>query len=541
MNRFKHKITLYLPVLFALVLIGGILLGIRIAPKSSANSRIFSVDLSSYNKLSDILSFIQRDYVDTISIESVKDNAIVNILDNLDPHSQYIPATDLDAVNEHLEGNFEGIGVQFRIEKDTVMVIIPIAGGPSEKVGIKAGDRIVIVEQDTIAGVGINNSEVMKKLKGPRGTKVNVEIFRRGEPELLDFTITRNVIPTYSVDVAYMVNDSTGYIKLNKFSATTADEMFDAIGDLKSRGMHKLILDLRNNTGGYLQAAIEVADDFLEEGKLIVYTQGKNRPKNYAYSTERGNFEDGEVIILIDEGSASASEVLAGAIQDNDRGQIIGRRSFGKGLVQEQMNLYDGSAIRLTVARYYTPTGRCIQKSYENGSEEYFKEFHDRFINGEILDADSIHLDDSLKFVTPGGKVVYGGGGIMPDIFVPLESDENLVYYNRLINRGIIYDYAFDYADTHRDELGEYKDYRDFERQFRIDNQLFDGLIQYADENGIAKDNAGIAARKEEINILLKALIGRNILGDEGFYPVYHKKDKTFQRALEFIDGQKIS
>jgi len=541
MNRFKHKITLYLPVLFALVLIGGILLGIRIAPKSSANSKIFSVDLSSYNKLSDILSFIQRDYVDTISIESVKDNAIVNILDNLDPHSQYIPATDLDAVNEHLEGNFEGIGVQFRIEKDTVMVIIPIAGGPSEKVGIKAGDRIVIVEQDTIAGVGINNSEVMKKLKGPRGTKVNVEIFRRGEPELLDFTITRNVIPTYSVDVAYMVNDSTGYIKLNKFSATTADEMFDAIGDLKSRGMHKLILDLRNNTGGYLQAAIEVADDFLEEGKLIVYTQGKNRPKNYAYSTERGNFEDGEVIILIDEGSASASEVLAGAIQDNDRGQIIGRRSFGKGLVQEQMNLYDGSAIRLTVARYYTPTGRCIQKSYENGSEEYFKEFHDRFINGEILDADSIHLDDSLKFVTPGGKVVYGGGGIMPDIFVPLESDENLVYYNRLINRGIIYDYAFDYADTHRDELGEYKDYRDFERQFRIDNQLFDGLIQYADENGIAKDNAGIAARKEEINILLKALIGRNILGDEGFYPVYHKKDKTFQRALEFIDGQKIS
>ena len=533
MSRFKYKITIYLPLLFAVVLIAGILAGIRLAPKSSAGNKVYSINLSGYNKISDILTLINRDYVDTVKIDEVQEEAITDILAKLDPHSQYIPAKDFDLVNEQLEGNFEGIGVQFRIEKDTVMVISPIAGGPSEKAGIRAGDRIVIVEGDTIAGVGIANEEVMKALKGPRGTKVNIRVFRRYEPELLDFTLTRNVIPTYSIDIAYMVDDSTGYVKVNKFSATTHEELTSALRKLKEQGMHQLILDLRNNTGGYLQAAIMVADEFLKDDELIVYTEGKSRPRNYAYATARGNFEDEELIILIDEGSASASEIVAGAIQDNDRGTIMGRRSFGKGLVQEPMNLYDGSAIRLTVARYYTPTGRCIQKPYDSGKEDYYKEFHNRFVNGEVLHADSIHFSDSLRYVTPGGKVVYGGGGIMPDIFVPVETGENLAYYNRLINKGVIYDFAFDYTDTHRQALQRYADAKAFDQGFRIDEQLMLEFIDYADAHGVKRDAEGIAANRETIRTLLKALIARNVLDDAGFYPIYHRIDNTFQQAVK--------
>ena len=536
MNHFKHKITVYLPLLFALVLLAGIMLGMRLTPGSSGDQRIFSIDLSGYDKVSDIISFIAHDYVDTVNVDEIQDEAIVELLKNLDPHSQYIPASEFDEVNEPLKGNFEGIGVQFRIEKDTVMVVLPISGGPSERVGIKAGDRIVIVDGDTIAGIGINNDEVMKRLKGPRNTKVEVGIVRRNTPGILDFTIKRDVIPTYSLDIAYMVNDSVGYIKLNKFSATTAKEMRKALRELNDRDMKELIFDLRGNAGGYLQAAIDVADEFLKNGKLIVYTEGKNRPCDYAYATDRGSFEEGRLIVLIDEGSASASEIVAGAIQDNDRGIIMGRRSFGKGLVQEQMNLNDGSALRLTVARYYTPTGRCIQKSYANGTEEYYKEFHDRFINGEVQHADSIHFDDSLKFVTPGGKVVYGGGGIMPDVFVPVEMDDHLAYYNRLINRGIIYDYAFEYTDAHRDKLSEYKNPENFDRHFSITDTIFSGLIEYAAENGVEKNEGDIQARKDDIKILLKALIARNVFDNDGFYPIYHRKDDTFQQALKMMN-----
>ena len=536
MNNFKYKITIYLPILFALVLVAGILLGIRLSPGSSARSKIFSVDLSGYNKLSDIVSFIEHDYVDTVDIDKMQDETIAELLNNLDPHSSYIPASQFDELNEHLEGNFEGIGVQFRIEKDTVMVILPIAGGPSERVGIKAGDRIVMVDGDTIAGIGIANPEVMKRLKGPRNTKVNVGIIRRSSPEMLDFTIKRDVIPTYSLDIAYMVNDSIGYIKLNKFSATTTRETLDALKDLKSQGMTKLILDLRGNAGGYLQAAIDVSDEFIKNDRLIVYTEGKNRPRSFAYATGKGNFEEGNLIVLIDEGSASASEIVAGAIQDNDRGTILGRRSFGKGLVQEQMNLYDGSAVRLTVSRYYTPTGRCIQRSYENGSKDYYNDFHDRFVNGEIFHADSIHFDDSLKFTTPGGKIVYGGGGIMPDIFIPVESGDHLAYYNRLINRGVIYDFSFEYTDTHREELSGFDNYHKFDKEFKVSDEMFNNLVEFAEKNGVEKDTDGIEARKDDIEILLKALIGRNILNDEGFYPIYHQKDNTFQQALKLMN-----
>jgi carboxyl-terminal processing protease len=412
------------------------------------------------------------------------------------------------------------------------MVILPISGGPSEKVGIRAGDRIVMVEEDTIAGVGISTEEVIKLLKGPRGTKVNVGIFRRGEKSLLPFTITRNVIPTYSLDIAYMVDENIGYVKLNKFSATTYEEVLQALGSLRSQGMNQLILDLRGNTGGYLQAAVNVADEFLKNKELIVYTEGKNRPRTYAYATRRGTFEDQDIIVLIDEGSASASEIVAGAIQDNDRGLLIGRRSFGKGLVQEQINLVDGSALRLTVARYYTPTGRSIQKPYENGKGDYMKEFHDRFRNGEVLHADSIHFDDSLKYVTPAGKVVYGGGGIMPDIFVPVRSGEQFAWYNQLINRGIIYDFTFDYTDKNRNELKKYGSFEAYKRDFVVSDLLFEELLQYAENNNIARDEASIASMRDEIKVMIKALIGRNIFDDKGFYPIYHQIDDTFKEAV---------
>ncbi len=540
MKKFKYKITVYLRILFALILIIGILLGIWISPGSGSKSGMFSVDLSNYNKLSDIVSFIEYDYVDTVDIEKIQDETIAEVLKNLDPHSQYIPATHFDQVSEHLEGNFEGIGVQFRIEKDTVMVILPVAGGPSEMVGLKAGDRIVMVDGDTIAGIGITNSEVMKRLKGQRNTKVDVGIVRGDSPKIIDFTIKRDIIPTYSLDIAYMVNDSVGYIKLNKFSATTYKETNDGLKKLKSQGMKKLILDLRGNSGGYLQSAIDVSDEVIKNGKLIVYTEGKNRPRSFAYATKRGNFKQGELIVLIDEGSASASEIVAGAIQDNDRGTIMGRRSFGKGLVQEQMNLYDGSAIRLTVSRYYTPTGRCIQRSYENGSKDYYDDFHDRFMNGEVTHADSIHFDDSLKFVTPGGKIVYGGGGIMPDIFIPVETGDHFAYYNRLINLGVIYDFSFEYTDAHRNELAEFTDYKKFDSNFNISDKLFADLVDFADKSGVTKDDVGIQARKDEIKNLLKALIGRTILNDEGFYPIYHQKDETFQQALGLMNEAEV-
>ena len=532
MSNFKHKITIYLPILFALVLIFGIIIGIRLVPRDTVKGNIFSVDFSKYSKVGDVLRHIKRDWVDTVNLEKLEEDAIIEILENLDPHSQYISANEFDQANEYLEGNFEGIGVQFRIEKDTAMVIIPIAGGPSDKVGVKAGDLIVIVDGDTVVGSEITSENIMKRLKGKKNTKVNIQVFRRGESQLLEFNITRGVIPTYSLDIAYMIDANIGYIKLSKFSSTTSEEFSDALSKLLNEGMTKLILDLRNNAGGYLQAAIDVADEFLVDKQLIVYTEGKNRATKYAFATKKGKFEQEPVIILIDEGSASASEIVAGAIQDNDRGIIIGRRSFGKGLVQEQITLFDGSAIRLTTARYYTPTGRSIQKPYGNGREEYFNEFHQRFVNGEVFHADSIHFDDSLKFFTKKGKIVYGGGGIMPDIYIPIRNAKELVYYNRLIGRGLIYDFALDYTDANRNSLNQYDNLRKFADNFKVSEAMFNDLISYADSQGLERDTKSINAMKEDIKALLKALIGRNILDNEGFYPTFNEKDEILQEAI---------
>ena len=532
----ERKYRYYLPVVFALILLIGMWAGIKLAPESDMHGGVFAPAGMRYNKVSDLMNYILNDYVDSVSKEQLSEDAILGILKNLDPHSQYIPAEALAEVNEQLMGNFEGIGIQFRIESDTITVIQTIGGGPSEKVGLLAGDRIVMVDDSLVAGVGIKNKDAIGMLKGPRGTIVDVKIYRRGIIGLMDFPITRDVIPTFSVDVSYMPEDTIGYIKVSKFSATTYEEFVIALRPLLDQGMTSLILDLRGNTGGYLQAATNLADEFLKEKELIVYTEGNNRPRNFFYATRKGSFESSSLIVLINEGSASASEIIAGAVQDNDRGMIIGRRSFGKGLVQEQLNLPDGSAVRLTIARYYTPTGRCIQRSYKNGTEGYYNDFYERFHNGEIQNADSVHFDDSLKFVTPGGRIVYGGGGIMPDIYVSYNSSDYPVYYNTLLDRGLIFQFAFKYTDAHRKELSEYASFADFNKNFKITRPVFNDFIAYAEGKGVSKDKQGIRESESRIKILMKAFIGRNLYDDDGFYPVYHQIDETFLRAIKYLE-----
>ena len=537
----KNRYIKYLPILFSVVLIIGILVGSRLTPVSTSDKGLFNIDLSRYDKLTDVVNYIVREYVDSVSREELTEEAIDGILTHLDPHSRYIPAEEFHNVNDPLIGNFEGIGIQFRIENDTIMVVRPISGGPSEKVGLMAGDRIVTVDDSLIAGVGVTDQMAMSLLKGKRGTKVKVGIFRRGIDGLLDFEITRDVIPTFSVDVSFMPADSVGYIKVSKFSATTFDEFVNATDNLKARGMTKLIVDLRQNSGGYLQAAIDMADEFLEKGKLIVYTEGRNQPRETFYATKSGNLEDVELIVLIDGGTASASEIVAGAIQDNDRGIIVGRRSFGKGLVQRQLDFIDGSALRLTIARYYTPTGRCIQKPYnaKEGFEEYYEESYHRYENGELQVKDSIHFNDSLKFVTPGGKVVYGGGGIMPDVFIPLVKDKKWVYFNTLVNKGLIFRYAFEYTDKNREKLKKFDTFEKFDSEFEIDNSFFKKFLKYTEDKGVKVDTAGLEYAGDRIKVLLKAYIARNLFDDKGFYPIYLSIDDAFNRSLEIFSEEK--
>ena len=524
--RRKHLTPIYLSLAAAF----GVLLGIVISRSNNANT--FINKGGNMNLIDKVFYLIENNYVDTVDINKMQVEAVNNVIDKMDPHSEYFEPEVLEEVNEDLQGSFEGIGVTFRIEKDTVTIISTIKGGPSEKVGIKAGDRIVYVGDSLIAGVGINNNKVMKLLKGPRGTKVDVKMFRRGVPELLDFTITRDVIPTYSVDVAYMINETTGYIKLEKFIATTHKEFVNAVKKLQKQGMQKLIFDLRGNAGGYLVEAVDIADEFLPKGSLIVYTQGEHRDRQYIFARRRGMLEDTPVTILIDEGSASASEIVAGALQDNDRGTIVGRRSFGKGLVQEQFDLGDGAGLRLTVARYYTPTGRCIQKPYDGDREKYLYEAYDRYNSGEMFSADSIHFADSLRYITPGGKTVYGGGGIMPDIYVPLKQDSTEYFFNKIVNASIVFQYAFDYSDTHRDELLKYGDEKNLDKKFRFTDTMWNEILKEAKKKKITGTEEQKEVAKTMTAQLVKAYIARNIFGDEAFYPIYEPLDEVLKEAL---------
>ena len=517
------------PIWGVLLLLVGVLMGLYL--NVGAGKR--RVEVQGGGKFDEVMWYVNNDYVDVPDTKKLEDEAVIAMMDELDPHSAYVSREEFNDVNDPLLGSFDGIGVQFRLEKDTIAIVNVIKGGPSEKVGIMAGDRILYVDDSLVANKKLTNEDVMRKLKGPKNTKVKVKVLRRGIDGLLDFTITRDAIPTYSVDIAYMLDESIGYLKLSKFSATTVDEFKKAIRSLLGQGMRQLVFDLRGNTGGYLTAAVELSDEFLPKGSLIVYTEGRNRPRQYLKARRHGMLEDIPVVVLVDGESASASEIVAGALQDNDRGTIIGRRSFGKGLVQEQIMLSDNSAIRLTVARYYTPTGRSIQKPFDGDREKYLYESYERYENGELFHPDSIHFADSLKFTTPGGKTVYGGGGIMPDIYVPLVDDSTEYYFNRIVNLGLLYQYAFDYTDRHRPQLQRFKSIEAFDKGFMVSDAMFDELMKLADEKGVKGSDEQKQVARREANTLLKAYIARNLFDDEGFYPIYAPMDEILQRALE--------
>ncbi|MFM1875882.1 MAG: hypothetical protein RL266_1619 [Bacteroidota bacterium] len=531
MSDSKLRLFIYYPIVLAVVLAGGIYLGSMLGVGYIPGTLI-EVPSNTSKKITNLLNYVEEEYVDSVDLDGLTESAIISMLEQLDPHSSYIPAQDLDAMNEPLSGNFDGIGVEFNIINDTIVVVAPINGGPSEKLGILSGDRIVTIGDSLIAGVGVTNKDVISMLRGERGTKVKVGIARRGEKGLLSFNITRDKIPIYSVDAGYMVNDRIGYIKVNRFAATTYDEFVEKLDALKEAGMQSLILDLRGNPGGYLNAAIEMCDEFLKEGKLIVYTEGRSRPKDSAYATDRGRFEKGQLVVLVDEGSASASEIVSGAVQDNDRGTIVGRRTFGKGLVQEQVELQDGSAVRLTIARYYTPTGRCIQRPYSK-VEDYYDDFLDRIESGELYEADSISVDDKEKFVTPGGKVVYGGGGIIPDVFVPLDTTGYSAFHTELIRTGVLREFALNYAVENRSRLGKFPDPNKFKVGFSLTDADFDALKQFAR----TKDVKLAATKDKELLNNLKALIARGIWNGDGFYPIINEEDGMMLKAVEILSN----
>ena len=532
----NNRRAIITPLVIALAIIVGIFLG-RYYKNTQVEKRFYIYPRT--DKLSNIINFIHDEYVDPISKETLVENTIPKILDQLDPHSIYIPASELESVNEPLEGNFSGIGVQFNMLNDTLVVIQTVANGPSEKVGILAGDRIVRVDTITVAGVKMPSDSIVKLLRGPKGTKVSVGVERKDVKEILNFDIVRDNIPLYSVDASYMINDSIGYIKINKFARTTFDEFISAVKKLEDQHMKKLILDLRGNGGGYMNASVNIADQFLADKELIVYTKGHAKGREDFRSSPGGICAHTGLEILIDEGSASASEILTGAIQDNDRGLIIGRRSFGKGLVQEQQTLSDGSAIRLTIARYYTPTGRCIQKPYNHGRKEYYNDLSERFMNGEMEDKDSIHFNDSLKFTTPKGHIVYGGGGIMPDVFVPMDTTGVTDYYVAIRNKGLIYRYSLIYADNHRDALEKLTDYKQID-QYLYKNHVFDSFIKYAAKQGVPRNTKELKVSGDIIQTQLHAYISRNILDNAGFYPIIQRIDKTLQVAIKkFEEGKK--
>ncbi len=527
------------PIRNSLLIIVGIIIGSFIFRGHGPVEGDLSKKTGGGGKVDNVLDFIVRNYVDTLNRNELEDKTLTDLLTQLDPHSQYIPAIDLKEVNEPLQGNFDGIGIEFNIVSDTIRVVHTIEGGPSQRVGVKAGDRIVKVDGQNVAGVKITNKKVFEKLRGSKGTKVNVDVKREGVKGLVNFVITRGGIPIFSVDAAFIAAQNTGYIKISRFAASTIEEFQSAFNKLSSQGMRQLILDLRGNGGGYLNTAVDLADEFLSKGMLIVYTKGNHSQKHTYFATDKGGFENKPLVILIDEGSASASEIVAGALQDNDRAILVGRRSFGKGLVQEQIEIPDGSALRLTTARYYTPSGRCIQKPYNKGLEAYYNEEYDRFENGEMLSADSIHFADSLRFKTVSGKTVYGGGGIMPDIFVPLDTSYRTAFLNKVLYKGVINDFAFAYSDQHRNELLKFKEAKIFVKEFVLIPDIFKAFMQYADKNGCKAEENAILKSKGFISNQLKALIGRNIFDSEAFYPVILNDDKVFNVALRELGVQK--
>jgi len=522
------NIKIYIPILLAIALVSGIIIGNRLNSNSGNNAPA----TSNVNKFDAIVNLIQNAYVDSISTDSLIEKTIPQLLKNLDPHTTYIPAKEMVGVEEEMRGNFGGIGVQFSIQNDTVMVVDVISGGPSSKVGIMPGDRIVAVNDTSLVVKGLKNEKVLSKLRGEKGSKVNVGIKRKGFKDPIAFSITRGDIPIYSVDVNYMIDPTTGYIKISRFGEQTYEEFMEGMKALDQQGMKNVIIDLRGNPGGYLNSVIKMVNEFLAKGELIVYTQGNAQARKTFQADSRGVYRAKGITVLVDDFSASASEIFAGAIQDNDRGWIVGRRSFGKGLVQEQIPFNDGSAVRLTVARYYTPSGRCIQKPYNKGNDEYNKDIMERAIHGEFQKVDSIKYSDTVKYRTLSGRIVHGGGGIMPDYFVPADTSGYSDYYSKLTQKGLVYQFALDYADSNRKELSGFKTSAEFETYFDKVNVL-SKFIAFAEKKGIKTNAAELKVSSKIIDNQVKAYIARNIIGEKGFYPIIQNIDKTLLEAIE--------
>lgn len=507
-------------------------------------SQIDKDKIATTQKFDEVLTYVNKLYVDDVDQEELTDAAIVALLEKLDPHSTFISKEEVNQANERINGNFVGIGIRFQILKDTLMVVSTIPGGPSEKLGLQAGDKIIKIENEVVAGVGLKNSGVRDRLLGDRGTKVKVEVQRKKMKKPLDFVITRDIIPVHSVDAVYMVSDKTGYIKMNAFSRNSLNEVRDGIKELKAKGMENLIFDLQGNGGGLLRAAQYLSDEFLSEEKLIVYSEGRAQPRTDLNAGLEGLWEDGKLVVLTDEYSASASEILSGAIQDWDRGMIVGRRTFGKGLVQRPIDLTDGSQIRLTIARYYTPSGRFIQKSYED-KEAYQKDLLDRYDRGEFMNADSIEFDDSLMFETLINKrKVYGGGGIMPDVFVPLDTMEVTDYFSSLVRSGKLNSFALEYVDENREDLlSTYDEFSKFRDNFATDKKFMDEFFDYVEkERG---DDEDLAFNEEEykqsenlLKLRIKASMARDLWGYSEFYQIYNESNEILQKAIEVIESE---
>jgi len=523
-----------LPILLTIAILVGVFIGSEFAePKQDLKY------LSSMTKFRELLEYIENDYVDTVDTESLIEESIQEMLDKLDPHTVYIPSRERELAASQLRATYDGIGVEFNILRDTLYVVTPLSGGPSEKAGIIAGDKIVSVDDENIAGIGLGNREVFNMLRGPSGSDVKVGVVRKSEEEILSFELTRGSIPQFSLDASYMVNENVGYIKVNRFAETTYSEFKEALQDLKDQGMSKLILDLQNNSGGYMSAAIGMSDEFLKDGNLIVSQKGQSKKyKSEAKASDKGIFEEGALIVLMNEGSASASEIVAGALQDNDRALVVGRRSFGKGLVQLPFDLKDGSELRMTIARYYTPSGRSIQKPYDDGEKSYEADYYNRYTSGELFVADSVDFDESLAYETTGGRTVYGGGGIMPDYFVSLDTATNSSYANRLVASNTIREYTLDFRDTHPEleKIG----FERFNREFDVSDEILNQVIDLGKKNGVRFRNRDYRKSKELIAYLIKARIARDFYGDDAFYEIYNNTNEIYLKAVELFNNPEL-
>ena len=524
----------FTPVIIAISVVAGILIGTFYAKHYGGNK--LGIINGSSNKLNALLHVIDEQYVDTVDMSKLVENAMPQILAELDPHSTYIPAQKLEEVNSELEGSFSGVGIQFTIQEDTIHVNSVVSGGPAEKVGLMAGDRIVMVDDSLFVGKGLTNEKAMRTLKGPKGSQVKLGVKRITEKELLDFVVTRGDIPQNTIDAAYIINEDFGYVQISKFGRTTHVELLNAIAQLSHQNCKGMIIDLRENTGGYMEAAIRMVNEFLPEGKLIVYTQGRKYPRMEEYANGTGSCQNIPLVVLIDQGSASASEIFAGAIQDNDRGTIVGLRSFGKGLVQQPIDFSDGSAIRLTIARYYTPSGRCIQRPYESGKDsKYEMDWLDRYEHGEFFSADSVKLDKNLRYSTSLGRPVYGGGGIMPDVFVPRDTTGITSYLMEVSNKGLLIQFSFQYTDRNRAKLNEFTNETELQKYLEKQN-IVEKFVRFAAQKGVKRRNLLISKSRKLLERNLYGNIIYNMQGKEAYIRYINQDDATVLKALEILE-----